>query len=295
MPRSCLGWGLLGIELLSANLVACRDVHADALQAVDAVSGPSQLHRAGLPLGAPGIGMLGGTALPPSTGEPMPTREQPDPAFRLDGADLYRIGCQACHGPDARGAAPEVNDLMGPAQGTSAVLLTQRMRDLGQPVDDALLRELAASAIDAIRLQVRTGGPKMPSFEFMRADEVDAIIAHLQQLGGVPASEQLATRVQERAVRAGEVLVRGTCHTCHDATGPGAGHVMMMSRIIPSLASMPAQRSAEQLVAKVREGRGVMMPMMRMPGWAQMPLYPYLTPQEVTAAYFYLAAVPPTP
>jgi mono/diheme cytochrome c family protein len=93
--------------------------------------------------------------------------------------------------------------------------------------------------------------------------------------------------------RVGEHLVKGTCHICHDATGPGGGRMMMMRGTIPSLASFPAEKSPDDLVRKVRYGTsGGMMAMM---GGGRMPTFRYLTEEEVVAAYLYLSNDPPVP
>jgi len=66
----------------------------------------------------------------------------------------------------------------------------------------------------------------------------------------------------------------------------------MMRRGIPSLASFPEQKSAGDVIRKVREGASGMMGLM---GLERMPRYPYVTEEEVTAAYLYLAVYPPQP
>ena len=103
----------------------------------------------------------------------------------------------------------------------------------------------------------------------------------------------------ESLARVGEHRVKGTCQVCHPATGPGASHMMMYMRgVIPSLASMPEQRSPSAVLGKVREGgvlhgggmmgRGGMMDRM-----SRMPVFSFLTDEEVVAAYLYLSEYPP--
>lgn len=86
--------------------------------------------------------------------------------------------------------------------------------------------------------------------------------------------------------------MKGTCHVCHDATGPGSGHMMMMRGTIPSLASFPEEKSPDDLIRKVRYGASGMMGMM---GGGRMPTFRYLTEEEIVAAYLYLANYPPRP
>jgi hypothetical protein len=65
--------------------------------------------------------------------------------------------------------------------------------------------------------------------------------------------------------------------------------MMMMRRVVPSLASFPEQKSVDDVVRKVLEGGTGMMDMM---GAARMPAFAYLTQPEA-AAYLYLATYPP--
>jgi hypothetical protein len=62
---------------------------------------------------------------------------------------------------------------------------------------------------------------------------------YLEKLASVPSTKRDGLLVQESAARVGEHIVRGTCHVCHDATGPGSGHRALTQGTIPSLASIP--------------------------------------------------------
>lgn len=44
----------------------------------------------------------------------------------------------------------------------------------------------------------------------------------LRELAGTPPGEGTGLVVPQSAARVGEHVVKGTCHVCHDATGPGA-------------------------------------------------------------------------
>lgn len=83
------------------------------------------------------------------------------------------------------------------------------------------------------------------------------------------------------AARVGEHIVKGTCHICHDATGPGGGHSAMAQGIIPSLASIPRDHSLNGVVHQVQYGSSGMM---KMAGAEVMPAYPYFTQEEIAAA-----------
>jgi len=291
-----------------------------AAHVVRPVSGESWIKHLGVSLDATHMGRMGGASPPPETPrrEPaLPSGQRPSEGplrtlirrfferspgagatqalhepFALTGADLYRLDCQSCHGPDGSGAPPEINSLRGPMEGTSPTLLMRRMREQGHPIDEAFARELTAQAEEPIRDRLVHGGEKMPPFPHLEGEEVEALLGYLKQLVGAPEAEGAELRVTESAARVGEHLVKGTCHICHDGTGPGGGHMMMMRRGIPSLASLPEQMSAGDVIRKVREGSSGMMGMM---GMERMPRFPYLTEEETTAAYLYLVVYPPRP
>jgi mono/diheme cytochrome c family protein len=213
-------------------------------------------------------------------------------SFVLGGADLYRLDCQSCHGLRGDGAPPEINSLLGPVQGTSTALIMKRMEDKGTPVDEDFAKELAAQAEDNLRERIQKGGKNMPPFDHLRGDEVEALVGYLEKLAGVPPTARAKLLVPESGARVAEHLVKGTCHICHDATGPGGGHMAMMQGIIPSLASIPADQSLSGVIRQVQYGSSGMMMMM---GGNRMPAFPYLTEEEVAASYFYLVQYPPKP
>jgi mono/diheme cytochrome c family protein len=226
-------------------------------------------------------------------------RSQPDQAsqalnqpFQLAGADLYRLNCRACHGADGKGAPPAINSLIGPVQGTSAARIQARMKARGAPISEGMAKDMAAQAEAALRDRLRKGGKKMPPFPHLRGDEIEALLGYLDELAGVPAGRRGHLLVSESAARVGEHMIKGTCHICHDATGPGGGHMAMMRGIIPSLASLPQDHSLSSVVRQVQYGSAGMMMMM---GGPRMPPFPYFTEEEVAAAYFFLQQYPPQP
>jgi len=208
-------------------------------------------------------------------------------SFVLTGADLYRMNCQSCHGPGGKGAPPEIQSLLDPVRGASPTLTMQRMQKLGRSIDRGMANDLAGQAEKTIRQRLQEGGEKMPPFRHLQGNEVDALLNYLKRLAGLPRSEWKDIQVAQSVARVGEHVVKGTCHTCHDATGPGGGHMAMMSGTIPSLASFPEQESLQNVVRQVEMGSSGMM------GGQTMPAYPYLTEDEVAAAYLYLAQYPP--
>lgn len=220
------------------------------------------------------------------------TADLEEQSFVLGGADLYRLNCRSCHGPDGLGAPPEINSLIGSVQATSADLLMDRMKKRGTPIDRSMAEQLASPSGAELRSRLRKGGPKMPSFEHLRGDEVEALMGYLETLAGLPPTARTRMLVPQSAARVGEHLVKGTCHVCHDATGPGGGHMAMMSGVIPSLESFPRQASVDSFVRQVQLGSSGMM---RMMGGPEMPAFPYVTREEAAAGYFYIARYPPKP
>jgi mono/diheme cytochrome c family protein len=198
------------------------------------------------------------------------------------GSDLYRWNCQACHGPDGKGATPEINSLLGPVQGTSPALTRKRMEARGIDPDDDMVKQVSELAEASLRDRLQHGGKSMPSFEYLRGDEVEALVGYLEKLAAVPPTKRDGLLVPESATRVGGHIVKGTCHICHDATGPGGGHMAMAQGIIPSLGSIPRDHSLSGVVHQVQYGSSGMM---KMVGAEVMPAYPYFTQEEIAAAY----------
>ena len=290
---------------------------------VTPVRGPSVIARHGLAPDTTRLGQTGGSGPPPETARTEPPlaseigrgwrspmgaalerffslfREDRtdaaaalDESFGLTGADLYRLNCRSCHGPAGAGTPPEIPSYVGPVQGTSAALIRRRLEARGGEVDDAFVRDLAADGEQTLRERVQKGGERMPAFPHLEGNEVDALIWYLKRQADVPEATGQPHEVTQSVARVGEHLVKGSCHVCHDATGPGGGRMMMMRGVIPSLASFAEQKSPDDLVRKVREGASGTMGMM---GAGRMPVYPYLTEEEILASYLYLFTYPPRP
>jgi mono/diheme cytochrome c family protein len=275
------------------------------------LQGPSWLKHLGLSVSQTQMGKMGGSGAPPATADNTGRatlksnverflntfRSNPEQAsqilndkFIASGADLYRWNCQGCHGPEGKGAPPEINSIIGPVQGTSAELAKKRMEARGIDADDEMITQMTELAATSLRDRLQHGGKSMPAFAYLRSDEVDALLGYLEKLAGVPPTKRAGLLVPQSVSTAGEHIARGTCHICHDATGQEAGTMMMMHRGIPSLASIPRERSLSGVVHQVQFGSSGMMKMM---GNEVMPAYPYLSEEEIAAVYFAAYSVRP--
>jgi len=210
--------------------------------------------------------------------------------FPVSGADIYRLNCRSCHGPAGAGKPPAIASIIGPARALAPA------RSEPNP---ELAQLLAMHAGELLGERLAKGGVKskgpylvvMPPFAYLSEQEVVALGDYLKQLGGVAGKETAVQKVNQSALRIGEQVVRGTCLICHDATGMSGGHAMVMAGLVPALANLPEQMSLDGVVHKVRHGWTPMVGMAR-PA-SRMPVFAYLTDEEVAAAYLYLVYQPP--
>lgn len=312
VPMRRLMWATVaGIAILAAAAIVW-DVTRDAPGTVPhpeigvaAVRGKSWVAHLQGDVKTTPLGRQGGTAPPPAS---TAGREPLGDGFHLTGADLYRLECQSCHGPDGKGAPPDINSLIGPVSATRPGLMKGRLAKTGKTLPDKMLEQMAHQARAIIVHRLKHGGTAMPAFGYLDAREIAALLDYLQRLVGPVARAPVTLHVPE--LRVGALVVRGTCHICHDATGPG-GHRVALAGGVPSLASFPEAYSLREIVGKVRSGipptggpmgrrgmgrgmgHGMGGAMMAPAGGWTMPLLPYLTPNEITAAVDYLKRVPP--
>lgn len=202
--------------------------------------------------------------------------------FLASGADLYRWNCRGCHGPEGKGFDPEINSIIGPVQGTSESMTRARMEARGVEADDDMVKQVSELAQQSLRDRLQHGGTNMPAFNHLRPDEVEAMVGYLEKLASVPTKHD-ALLVSETPARAGEHILRGTCHICHDGVGPGTGQAALIQGRLPSLASMPRDLSLSGVVHQVQFGS---CDTMKATGTDVMPAFPYLTEEEITASYF---------
>jgi len=268
-----------------------------ALVVVTPVAGPSTLHHLGLSIDRSSMGWDGQLGAPPinvPTQAPPPARaENPAGNFALSSADLYRVSCRACHKPDGSGVPHEINSIIGPVQSASVEWTTARMRERGRPVDPKFVRKLTSLTEADLQQRLKVGGHNMPSFAHLSDEETRVLRPYLDALASVPGAERRQQQISEPAIRVGELIVKGTCHICHDATGPDIRPAIVKSGDIPALAAIPHEQTFAQFVQTVRVGVSVQVSARSESSKRRMPVFNYLSEEEVAAAYSYLIAYPP--
>jgi mono/diheme cytochrome c family protein len=260
--------------------------------AVTPVEGPSTLNRLGLTIEQTSIGSASWVkGIAPAPGAAAATSTRPR---ALTGADIFRVSCQPCHTADGSGALPEVHSIVYPVQSASVTWLTDNARAAGRPVDAAAIRRQAVQAEAALRNRLRTGGHNMPSFAHLSSDEINVLRPYLDQLAGVRGANSRQRQIAERPVRVGELIVKGTCHICHDATSTTNAPATALNGVIPSLATIAAQKTQAQVAGKLREGTLVPLHAGGQPErQGRMPVLGYLSDADIAAVYSYLIAYPP--
>lgn len=242
-------------------------------------SGPSWLSKLGRDFDKTSLGRVG--ALGPNEQDPELQAAPPQggkwlrQGFEVRGADLFRFTCRGCHGVGGRGLPPEILPLTERVRATSSQLQKQK--------ESTAAGERAATAEQLLRHRIETGGPSMPGFDFLAPDEEDVLIAYLERLAGNPDPKHADRTLRLPADRVGELVVKGTCQTCHDSSRvPGTKPAPWP---IPALDGLPASHSARAFVPASRHrGQGGLH--------GRGPEVSYLRDQELEAAYFFLAAYP---
>ncbi len=258
------------------------------------VDGPSTLHHLGLTIEQSSMGWTGQFAVSPPppltrlTGEQQLTRP-----FVMTGADLYRVSCRACHKADGSGSPPEINSILGPVRSASVEWETDRMKQLGRPADPKFVRDLATQSQADLLKRLKAGGHNMPSFGHLSDDEIAVLRGYLDQLAGLPQAAHEQRELTVPAVRVGELIIKGTCHVCHDATAASYKPTTVLSGVIPPLAQMTHQKTIYDFVQKVIKGAPVPLSAGGVSSRGRMPVFNYLTDREVAEAYIYLIMYPP--
>jgi mono/diheme cytochrome c family protein len=211
----------------------------------------------------------------------------------LHGADLYRLSCQGCHGESGLGAPPEIGSVINPVRATSAAMVMARMASVGAPMSRAQAIELSGESAAALRKRIHDGGKDMPAFPHLTESEVRALTSYLEVLAGVPGASDRAA-IAEPRTRVGELIVKSTCHTCHDATGANPTPEQLAAGMIPPLSTLTARTTPEGLVRKVTHGAAVTMGDPPFAERGRMPVFFYVSSTEAADVYDYLSAFTPT-
>jgi mono/diheme cytochrome c family protein len=250
-------------------------------QTVTPVSGQSWLHKLGVEYRDTSLGRGAGRYGPnPSdlATDRKPLKVTLGQTVTVTGADLYRMNCQACHRAEGTGAPPEIKSVLPAVQGTTL----QQMRGSKLTREDLYTR-------------IEKGGQKMPARAHLTRGDIDVLYGYLTSLASARDTKNAPAKETISADRLGENVVKGTCHICHDATGPRPTDKAMLEGAIPSLASVMADKSIVDFVNKVERGAPTVMGEPPVPHRGRMPVFYYLTDNEIAAAYKYLHAYAPRP
>jgi mono/diheme cytochrome c family protein len=241
------------------------------------------------------------------TGHLGPSPEEPDEGNlarvlpvsgtqrHLTGEDLYRLNCRECHGESGQGTPPEINSVINPVRATSTPLILQRMKSTGMEISQAAATQMSREATAALMKRLHEGGENMPSFSYLTEAEIAAIFSYLKQIANIPNSDARQIVVNESPVRVGELVVKSTCHICHDATGANPTPQEILSGAIPPIEVLPRRVDETQFIRKVTEGSVIVMGDDALPYRGRMPVFYYLTEQEAADAFLYLHDDPPAP
>ena len=152
---------------------------------------------------------------------------------------------------------------------------------------DALAKDSKALLLQRLHL----GGQHMPPPTLSEA-EIRVLIPYLERLSDVTNAQKNAV-VQESSHRVGEHIVKSICHICHNSTGPNPDPGQVLEGAIPPLSSLTARVSLPEFVRKVTSGSTIALGSPPAPFRGRMPVFPFLTQDEVAAAYEYLILYPP--
>lgn len=211
----------------------------------------------------------------------------------LHGSDLYRLNCQGCHGEYGLGAPPEINSVINPTRATSIAITMEKMKKLGMDISRADAAEMVKQSKAALLQRLHQGGTDMPPFPQLSEPDIRAILGYLKVLAGVPGAETQQVAVEAARVRVGEHVVKSTCHICHDAAGKNPDPEQLFHGAIPPLNTLTTRTSLPEFERKVRSGAPIMMGTPPSPFRGRMPVFYYLSQDEVADAYLYLKLYPP--
>ncbi len=219
----------------------------------------------------------------------------PDFAARtmnFHGSDVYRLNCRGCHAESGHGAPPEINSVIDPVRATSVEVIMARMKKVGMNMSRANATLLAKQSNTALLDRFHKGGQDMPPFPQLSEPEIRSLLAYLRQLAGVPAAEREQIAIHESPSHVGEQVVKSTCHICHNAVGPNPNPQQILEGAIPPLSTLTTRTSLPEFVRKVTAGSPISMGSSPLPYRGRMPVFDYLSEDEVANAYLYLTLYP---
>jgi mono/diheme cytochrome c family protein len=183
--------------------------------------------------------------------------------------------------------------VINPVRATSAALVMKRMKDSGMEISAANASQMAKQAKDALLLRFQKGGEAMPPFAHLRPVEERLVLSYLNELAGVPGGSAAHGALDESPVRIGELIVRSTCHICHDATGANPDPEQILQGVIPPLSTLTHRTNEAEFIRKVTHGSPVLMGDPASPERGRMPVFYYLSENEAADVYLYLMLYPP--
>lgn len=235
----------------------------------------------------------------PMPGErPSGSQENLSPNFAArtmayHGADVYRLNCRGCHEASGHGTPPEINSVIDPVRATSVEVIMARMKKAGMNISRANASLLAKQSNTALLDRFHKGGTDMPPFPQLSEPEIRALLAYLKELAGVPGAEKEQIAITESPSHVGEQIVKSTCHICHNAVGPNPNPQQILEGAIPPLSTLTTRTTMPDFVRKVTAGNPISMGETAIPFRGRMPVFNYLSEDEVANAYLYLTLYPP--
>jgi mono/diheme cytochrome c family protein len=209
------------------------------------------------------------------------------------GSDVYRLNCRGCHQESGHGAPTEINSVIDPVRATSVEVIMARMKKVGMNMSRVNATLLAKESNTALLDRFHKGGQDMPPFPQLSETEIRSLLAYLKQLAGVPGAEREQVAITESPSHVGEQIVKSTCHICHDAVGLNPNPQQILEGAIPPLNTLTKRTSLPEFVRKVTAGATINMGAAPMPYRGRMPVFDYLSEDEVANAYLYLTLYPP--
>jgi mono/diheme cytochrome c family protein len=292
--------------LLAFSITASGEPAKTKEPGVTAVEGESWISHLNRSFDETAMGKTGRIGPPVTAQVKSEARKQaglpvgPGPAaVLLRGSDLYRFDCQGCHQENGLGAPPEINSVINPVRSTSSAAISEQMKERGKragidmAISPADAAALAKQSQGALLQRLHKGGQSMPPFSHLREAEIRTLESYLESLAAVPGSQRQQNPLHSSSLRVGELIVRSTCHICHNAAGPNPDPQAIMMGAIPPLSTLTRRTTMQQFVEKITQGSAISMGHEPAPYRGRMPVFAYLTEQEAADAYMYLTLYPP--